>query len=164
MSVLSAYISYLRYVLRHKWHVAYGCWLLGAPLWQALIHDLSKFGPAEWGAYVNAFYAKRGDATARRLAFDVAWNHHQKVNPHHWQYWLLITDSDDPRLRPLPIPDRYVREMVADWYGAGMAISGKNDVEGWYLDNKEKIIFEPDTRARVEATIQRLMLSVVRTV
>ena len=19
--------------------------------------------------------------------FDVAWNHHQKNNPHHWQYW-----------------------------------------------------------------------------
>lgn len=177
---MRAHLKYLAYVLRHKWHVAIGCWLLGVSPWQALVHDLSKFSPAEWGAYVRKFYGRQPTERDERVTlsmgiyiktraeiesdFDAAWNHHQKVNPHHWQYWLLVTDSDDPRLRPLPIPQRYILEMVADWYGAGMAISGKNDVEGWYLKNKAKILMDEGSRERLEAAIQELMLRVVRVV
>jgi hypothetical protein len=169
---MRAHLAYLKYVLRHKYFVFRGCLLLGVPLHQAIIHDLSKFAPAEWGAYVRKFYGYRPtEDDERRTAmmgiairtraqidadFDAAWNHHQKRNPHHWQYWLLITDQDEPRLRALPIPQRFTLEMVADWYGAGMAISGANDVEPWYLKNKDKIVLEDGTRVRVEQAIAQL--------
>lgn len=170
---MRAHLKYLAYVLRHKWFVFRGCWALGVPLHQAIVHDWSKFTFAEWPAYVAQFYGHKPTEEEERItanlgivirtraeiqaAFDAAWNHHQKVNPHHWQYWLLITDSDDPRLRALPIPQRFVLEMVADWYGAGMAITGTKDVESWFLKNKDKIILEDGTRVRVQQAIKKVM-------
>lgn len=171
---MKAHLQYLRYVLWHKWFVFLGCMRLGVPLHQAILHDSSKFSPAEWGAYVAKFYGSYpehdpsdpgkwmrrgyyGPTTADvAIAFDSAWNHHQKHNPHHWQYWLLITDSDAPRPRALPIPQRFVLEMVADWYGAGRAITGKNDLARWYAGNREWIMLEEGTRARVEEAIARI--------
>jgi len=151
---MRAHLAYLAYVLRHKWFVFLAGITLGVPLWQLLIHDWSKFLPCEWFPYVGYFDTpkarQRGDAAAR---FDVAWNHHQKVQPHHWQHWLLITDSDEPRLRALPMPERYVREMVADWRGAGRAL-GTPDTVGWYAANTRKIILHPETRRRVEQLLE----------
>ncbi len=168
---MKAHWAYFKYVWRHKWFVFRGCMLLGVPLHQAITHDWVKYLPVEWFAYVDYFYRRptadrqlfdevAGNPTMDRAvlktAFDLAWNHHQKTQPHHWQYWLLITDSDEPRLRPLPIPQRFVLEMVADWYGAGMAISGRQDVEPWYLANKDKMILEDGTRYRVTQAIRKL--------
>ena len=57
---------------------------------------------------------------------------------------------------PVPMPDRYRREMLADWIGAGKAYGkqeGNNnnpDTKQWYLDNKDKIILHPETRAWIE--------------
>ena len=166
---MKAHFQYLRYVLRHKWHVFVGCMALGVPLHQAIIHDWVKFLPIEWFAYVRQFYGHKPDEREERLTesmgifirtraeikadFDAAWNHHQKTQPHHWQYWVLVTDSDEPRLRAIPIPQRFVLEMVADWYGAGMAITGKAEMEAWYEKNKDKMILESETRLRVERAI-----------
>lgn len=150
------HVQYLRYVCKHKYHVFRACIALKVPLHQALIHDWVKFLPVEWIPYVQFFYGIKNDATKR--AFDIAWNHHQKTQPHHWQYWLLITDTDEPRLRALDIPQRFVLEMVADWYGAGMAIHGKADVAEWYQQNKEKILLSDNTRTRVEQAIATMPL------
>lgn len=105
------HLKYLRYVLRHKWFVFIACYHCDVSLWRALIHDWSKFLPCEWFAYVNTFYGehpKWGEVSSgQKFAgypyeltsdywkpkFDKAWNHHQKFNKHHWQYWLRV-DSD----------------------------------------------------------------------
>lgn len=49
----------------------------------------------------------------------------------------------------LPMPDVYIREMVADWRGAGRAL-GKPDTIGWYKQNAKNMLLHPDTRSRVE--------------
>lgn len=159
---MGAHWSYLKYVIRHKWFVFQECVKIGAPLWRAVIHDWTKFLPCEWFAYAEKFYGKkvnenepddcrywmaRGPVDA---AFRHAWNHHQKANRHHWQYWLLTNDSDDPKHRPLDMPDSYVREMVADWAGAGRAITGTLDVIGWYRKNRGNILLSENTRNLVE--------------
>jgi hypothetical protein len=74
-------------------------------------------------------------------AFDRAWNHHQKSNLHHWHYWVLVTENGASRMRALSIPPRYVREMVADWIGAGQA-QGKPDIAGWYTANAAKMLHD----------------------
>lgn len=51
--------------------------------------------------------------------------------------------------KALPMPDRYRREMVADWRGAGRAY-GNTDTAGWYHRNKKGIILHPETREWVE--------------
>lgn len=148
------HFRYLWYVLKHKAYVFYAGIQLGVSPHQLIIHDYTKFGLTEWFPYVRQFYGEKSTEADERVAFglgmnirtraqikadfDAAWNHHQKTQPHHWQHWVLITDSDEPRLRALPMPQKYVLEMVADWYGAGMAIN-----------------LEDGTRYRVQQAIQK---------
>lgn len=146
------HLAYLKYTLRHKLYVLHASRELGVPLWRALVHDASKFLPSEWLSYVKTFYAPDGSRRyVETLEFNQAWNHHQKRNKHHWQYWLLTMDSGTTE--PMPMPETYVREMIADWAGAGRAITGKADPKGWYEKNHTKMVLHPSTRARVEALI-----------
>jgi hypothetical protein len=161
--------QYLSYVIRHKWFVFQAGRKTGAPLWRLLIHDWSKFTPREWFPYVQNFYGKpveyyrtaarrnvfmrgpRGHAWRDNQAFDKAWLSHQHRNPHHWQHWLLREDDGDTKA--LRMPEKFVREMVADWMGAGRAITGKWEVEKWYAANAHKIVLHDDTRLLVERLI-----------
>ena len=141
--------EYTWQVVRHKYFTAVEAYKLGVPL-LGLIHDLSKLTPGEFFAYARYFYPGGSPNDSKHGAdFDVAWNHHQKHNKHHWQYWVLINDSSKPQIRALPMPERYILEMVADWRGAGRAY-GKNDTIVWYLNHHDDQIMHPDTRARVE--------------
>jgi hypothetical protein len=170
---MKAHWKYLKYVLRHKWYVA--LFLLKAQftlgnLWRAIVHDLSKFYPSEWMPYANYFYgfyagmSKEEIAHAEHVAFhlgisiktrdqekaefDVAWLHHQKRNKHHWQYWMLT--RDDGGTVCLPMPEKYIQEMIADWHSAGFCITGKHEYKEWYRKNQNKIQFHPETRKRVD--------------
>lgn len=100
------------------------------------------------------------------LTFNVAWLKHQHRNPHHWQHWLLAEDnpskrlevpqtSGTPRAFPLPIPDHFIREMVADWMGAGRSITGRWECAEWYLKNRDNLVLEHQTRIRVEGLLAR---------
>jgi hypothetical protein len=144
------HIQYLKYVLRHKWYVFRAGLVFGAPFWRLVVHDLSKFRPSEWFPYARYFY-KRGysDKTAGNRAFDRAWLLHQHRNDHHWQHHVLREDSGGAKY--LPMSWAQVREMVADWAGAGRAITGNwIDVYTWHERNHHLMLMHPWTRARVE--------------
>jgi hypothetical protein len=149
---VKAHLRYASYVARHKWFVFRAGLRTGAPLWRLVIHDWSKLGLAEWGPYVRSFYGEQGRTEKVRADFDRAWLHHQHRNPHHWQHWLLR--EDDGPIKALPIPEKFVREMVADWMGAGRAITGKWEVGSWYAANRDKIVLAPETRVLAEALIR----------
>lgn len=142
---MNAHLRYLSYVIRHKWFVLVAGLRTGAPLWRLLIHDWSKFLPSEWGPYVRWFYGPE-PAVVKAAAFDRAWLHHQHANPHHWQHWILR--EHDGGTKTLAMPEHFAREMVADWMGAGRAITGRWEVAEWYAKNREKIL-HPSTRALV---------------
>lgn len=145
---ITPHLRYLKYVLLHKFYVFRAGHVIrttiGVPepawrwYWRLLVHDLSKFGPAEWSPYVEMFYgvephvafeggvllpgamsaeqaaeAKR----ARQANFNAAWLHHIHVNPHHWQHHILHEDSGKVFVLVPPAPLAY--EMVADWLAAG---------------------------------------------
>ena len=162
---MKAHWQYLKYVLRHKWFVFQHCRTLGVPLWRAVIHDWSKFTPAEWAPYVHSFYNPDGskrdvrdesgayDPTKISREFDRAWLHHLHHNPHHWQHWVLINDEDGTVA--LEIPETYVYEMVADWAGAGQAITGRVDPCNWYIKNGEKMTLHQQTRELLESLLLR---------
>ena len=154
---MKAHLGYLGYVLRHKWHVLYAGIFLGVPFGRLLIYDWTKFTPAEWGPYVRRFGG--GNNSKWEKADDDqewkdAWLHHWTHNPHHWNYWcIVIEDTYLGSMRvPRPMPETYVREMVADWYGAGMA-QGKPAIEAWYMANNDKMQLHPETRAMVHRFI-----------
>jgi len=142
------YRRYLGYVLRHKWFVAVEGVKLRVSIWHLIWHDWTKFLPLEMVSYACTFRAEDGTGQYKPHAdFNRAWNQHEKMHKHHWQYWVLIMDTGD--VVPLEMPDRHRREMLADWRGAGMAL-GKPDTKAWYLANRERIKLHEETRAWVE--------------
>ena len=143
---MTAHWRYLSYVLRHKWFVFLECWAHGL-IWRGLIHDWSKFLPCEWGPYAARFYSDRPKTLQTLRDYSRAWNHHQKVNDHHWQYWLLTFDTGQEVA--LEMPERCVVEMICDWRGAGRA-QGKPDTVAWYRENRDKMRLHDSTRQTVE--------------
>jgi hypothetical protein len=149
------HIRYLRSVIKHKWYTFIECCKLGIP-WLGIIHDWSKFLPSEWMPYVNSFYGpwSRDDKPQWvQDAFDAAWLHHQNRNKHHWQYWMLVQDDDNDKV--LPMPDRYRREMLADWRGASRAYTGGENTLQWYTERADKwpSRLHPETREWIERQI-----------
>jgi hypothetical protein len=53
-------------------------------------------------------------------------------------------------VKALEMPSVYRKEMLADWRGAGRAISGKDDTKNWYTNNRLKMVLGPDTRRWIE--------------
>jgi len=162
---MKRHVVYLTYVLRHKWFVFLACLQLDVSLWIAVAHDWTKFLPREWFPYVRQFYNKDGtkrpsirdktgayDPAAQPVEFQAAWLSHQ-CNKHHWQAWASLGDKG--HLVALPIPRVYVREMVADWIGAGRA-QGKCDPKGWYAQNGDKMVLHPETRNYLEMLLENL--------
>lgn len=166
------HLAYGWYVLRHKWYVFLAACRLGVP-WLGLIHDWSKLTPGEWFPYAQTFYTPQGKHQyIETEAFQRAWNHHQKANKHHWQYWMLTFDQGgalaslkitdgmaNSKTVLLKMPERYAREMLADWIGAGRAL-GKPDTAAWYAKNKDLILLNPETRDWIELQLARMSVTV----
>ena len=148
------YVKYLRQLIRHKWFVFLAARRLGIT-WLGVIHDLSKFKPSEFVPYARFFYGGNDKCWWIKDDFDTAWNHHQKRNRHHWQYWMLTNDSDEPQTVCLFMPDKYRKEMIADWCGAGRAY-GNPDTLGWYKEHREKIHLHADARWILEQELREL--------
>ncbi len=70
----------------------------------------------------------------------------------HWQYWILTKD-DDGKPNCLPMPDKYRREMLADWHGAGRADTGEENTKEWYIKNYDNIQIHKETRLWIESQL-----------
>lgn len=163
------HLAYLRKVILHKLYVLVAGWRLGVPLRQLIVHDLSKFSRAEWAPYVDRFHrgvAGKMDKTNDSKAFKAAWRHHYMNNPHHPEFWLLVNQEVNTSLAmgrsrkgvthlnannmAYQMPDKYMREMVADWLAAGRAYKGSWDIKPWYLENHARLLMHPQTRVNAE--------------
>ena len=67
-----------------------------------------------------------------------------------WRRLVPIIDLLNKKPVALPMPEKAVLEMVADWRGAGRAISGKDETKEWYAKNKDNMILHTATRNLVE--------------
>jgi len=132
-------MKYFWLTLKHKWFVFKTGRKLKVPLWRLIIHDWTKFLPSELPHYQRQFFGSKDDPAG----FMECWLHHQNHNPHHWEYWIPRTGHNRcvppfPDNNPIPMPDWAVREMVADWMGAGRAYEGKYpDPHNWTWLNKK---------------------------
>ena len=59
-------------------------------------------------------------------------------------------------LMPLDMPDKYIREMVADWAGTGRAITGKWDLLRWFNRMQSKMKFAYNTQKKVHRYVREL--------
>lgn len=121
----------------HKLYVLQAGLIVGdIPEEKLFNHDASKFTEVEFPYYARQFHGDKGDPAG----FARAWLHHIHYNDHHWNHWLF-SDGYSPygsgiELNgALPMPEVCVREMVADWMGAGKAYTGSWNMTGWLDKN-----------------------------
>lgn len=137
-------------VTRHRWLVRQGCFRIGL-YWQGLIHDLSKYAPAEFCVGVKYYQGIRSPNAAEReqQGYSLAWMHHKGRNPHHYEYWTDM--SPVTRVyEPIPMPRKYLCEMVMDRRAACIVYEGKNYTDGsalaYFDKSREKVLMHPQTQ------------------
>lgn len=148
------YWKYFCYLVGHKWNVFIEC-LKSGQFIHAITHDLSKFLPSEFIPYAIFFHSKDrynnykiGDE--KDPNFKQGWLLHQKRNKHHWQYWICITRKDE--IEPMPIPPKYVKQMITDWRGMARKFGG--NPKDFYQKNKDTMIFHPKTMEVIESMLE----------
>ena len=107
-------------------------------------HDESKWSSDEYEGYRQWFYPVDETKKSKSL-FDYSWNHHQKNNPHHWQYWLMWTPEETVAIK---MPFEYVIEMLCDW--SAMSLKFGDTPTEYYKSQKDNMILHDDTRKCVE--------------
>lgn len=106
------FFKHLSTVIRHRRQVRKLCFKCGLYR-QGLVHDLSKFSPAEFNAGVKYYQGYRSPQAKEReeLGYSAAWLHHKGRNKHHFEYW---TDFSDDKRVFVEMPARYLAEMICD--------------------------------------------------
>ena len=149
-------MKYFWATIRHKWFVFLAGLRTGLPLWRSLIHDLSKFTPAELPHYNRQFFGDKGDPRG----FALAWLHHQNYNSHHWEYYVTRSDhshgGSEAEDGCLPMLAMDVVEMVTDWMGASRAYTGSWKMAEWLEKNLPQMKLHSDTRRLVYQFLYKL--------
>lgn len=154
------FFKHLCKVLIHKFWVMYYCCKYGI-IWQGITHDISKFSFTE---FLESYKYYVGNSSPINEAFkdkgySKAWIHHFHKNPHHFEYWVYITDN---KVIPLKMPNKYVLELCCDWLGAGRAYMGKSFTIEKEKDfvinklNKVSSLIHPDTKQQIQEFFNKL--------
>lgn len=145
--------KHFKTITYHKFLVAKGCFKAGL-YWQGLVHDLSKYSPTEFWVGVKYFQGDRSPNNAEReeKGYSSAWMHHQGRNRHHYEYWIDYSISMDAPggLVPVPMPDKYIVEMLMDRVAACKVYMGEKYYNkaslDYYYKGTHKAPLHPYTR------------------
>ena len=112
LKFLRNYFWHLHTTNQHKIAVLKRCFKLWL-YWQWLVHDLSKYSPAEFFVWIKYFQWFRSPNMLERENFwySSARLHHKWRNKHHYEY---RNDKIDWKYRPVKMPMRYLMEMFCD--------------------------------------------------
>ena len=142
--------QHLKTITHHKWLVMEGCFRIGL-YWQGLTHDLSKYSPTEFWVGARYYQGDRSPNAAERAekGYSEAWMHHKGRNRHHYEYWTDMSRQSGT-YEAIPMPRKYLAEMVMDRRAACMTYQGKaykDDSALIYFDrSREKALMHPQTQ------------------
>ena len=137
-------------VTRHRLLVCQGCFKIGL-YWQGLTHDLSKYSPTEFCNGAKFYQGTRSPNNAERetKGYSEAWMHHKGRNPHHYEYWTDM-NLQTRTYEPVPIPRKYLAEMIMDRRAACKVYQGKNYTDAsplaYLQKSREKDLMHPQTK------------------
>lgn len=122
-------------ITRHRHLVMANCFRVGL-YGRGLLHDLSKYSWSEFR--IGARYYQDGmrspnAAEREEKGWSDAWMHHKGRNKHHFEYWSdlnLVTRQYEP----VPMPTKYLVEMVMDRIAACKVYSGAAYHDGSALE------------------------------
>ena len=137
-------------VTRHRLLGCQGCFKVGL-YWQGITHDLSKYSPTEFRVGAKYFQGTRSPNNAEReeKGYSEAWMHHKGRNPHHYEYWTDMSPVTR-HYEPVPVPRKYLAEMIMDRRAACKVYQGANYTDGSALaylqKSREKDLMHPQTK------------------
>ena len=147
--------GHFKTITKHRHMVMANCFRVGL-YWQGLTHDLSKYSWTEFRAGIRYYQnGKRSPNAAEREAcgYSEAWMHHKGRNKHHFEYWTDLNLQTNV-YEPMPMPTRYVAEMVMDRIAACKNYMGKNYTDAHpfnYFDRgNARLYLHPETAALLE--------------
>ena len=139
-------------ITRHKLLVMHYCFRAGMYK-QGLLHDLSKYAPVEFLVGCKYYQGDRSPNNAERedTGISKSWLHHKGRNKHHFEYWVDYAPGDEHIINGVPMPRKYIAEMVMD------RISASRNYLDYYLTGKEKLWFiHPKTKRDLEGLLRIL--------
>ena len=140
-------------ITQHKLLVMQNCFRVGL-FKQGLLHDLSKYSPAEFMTGVHYYQGDRSPNAAEReeKGYSSAWLHHKGRNKHHFEYWIDFSRISQG-IAGAKMPVNYLVEMVMDRIAACKIYHGSayTDADALnYLVHAEEVrdgsMMHPDTR------------------
>ena len=165
---LKKIIGHLRTIHLHRKWVRYFCFKFGLYK-QGLLHDLSKYSPTEFWESIHYYSGTDSpiNAAKKDKGYSDAWLHHRGRNMHHYVAWI---DNFDKGGTPIPMPYKYMMELVADYLGAGAAyskIKSKKDIDEifyrneykWWERNKEGQVINPVTKDWIEYYLKNFCMN-----
>lgn len=107
--------QHFKTITTHKMWVMRYCFKIGL-YWQGLTHDLSKYSPTEFLVGMKYYQGDRSPNNAERedTGMSKSWMHHKGRNKHHFEYWIDYGINCDTIIKGVPMPRRYVAEMIMD--------------------------------------------------
>jgi hypothetical protein len=154
-------VLHFKTITHHKLLVMKYCFRLGLYR-QGLLHDLSKYSPAEF--WVGAEYyqgtCSPNNAERRARGCSTAWLHHKGRNKHHFEYWIDYSLNSNEPMCGMEMPRRYVAEMFCDRVAAcrvylGDAYTNASPYD-YYEKSKHHYIIHPKTAELIETALRVL--------
>ena len=144
--------KHFKTVTYHKYLVAKGCFAIGLYK-QGILHDISKYSITEFRVGMKYYQGDRSPNNAERenIGYSTAWLHHKGRNRHHYEYWIDYSLDDVPGgMAPVPMPDKYIAEMMMDRIAACKVYLGENYTDkaplDYYYKGTDKAPLHPYTR------------------
>ena len=152
--------QHFKTVHHHRALVRKGCFRVGLYL-QGLTHDLSKYSPTEFLRGAHYYQGTRSPNAAEReeKGYSEAWMHHKGRNRHHYEYWTDM-NRQTKCYESVPMPKRYLAEMVMDRIAACKTYEGKAYTQtsalNYFLKSRERELMHPKTREELETLLRML--------
>jgi hypothetical protein len=154
--------KHFKTITYHKYLVAKGCFKVGLYR-QGLLHDMSKYSPCEFMVGAKYYQGTRSPNNAERedKGYSAAWLHHKGRNKHHYEYWIDYSVHEIPGgMSPVPMPDRYVAEMLMDRIAACKVYRGSEytdaDPLNYYLKGANIVPIHPETKEKMNRMLTML--------
>lgn len=152
--------KHFKTITRHRHMVMGLCFRVGLYR-RGLLHDLSKYAPAEFLPGAKYYQGNRSPNTAQRdvEGYSSAWMHHKGRNKHHFEYWTDLQKGSFG-YQPVPMPFEFIVESVMDRIAASKIYKGINYYPGCELDylemSAEARLMHPETVTQLREILTML--------
>ena len=156
--------GHFKTVMRHKLLVLIHCFKVGLYA-QGILHDMSKFSPAEFWVGVKYYQGDRSPNNAEReeLGYSSSWLHHKGRNMHHYEYWTDYSATEKGAIIvPVRMPLKYVIEMFMDRIAAAKVYNKGHYTDDipllYFTRSMDRILMHPDTKRLLRGLLKMLSI------